>query len=269
MGIIIAGLISVTVLGGLLAVLLSFSSEIFYVKQDEVLESLIKILPGLNCGSCGYPGCSAYAEALVKGEETDLTKCKPGGESLIPEIGDVLNIEVSGSGVKMQAVVCCGADHGKMAKDFIYKGWKNCEAASKIFRGEQSCKYACLGLGSCVAVCPTNAIKINKQGQVTITKKLCTGCGICVEMCPVNVIELIPYESDFYIACKSHNSGKITRAFCSVGCIGCKICEKKAPNGGFTVRDNLAEIDYSELTNSERAIAAEACPVKCIQNKKK
>ena len=48
------------------------------------------------------------------------------------------------------------------------------------------------------------------------------------------------------VACNSRDKGGIVRKYCTVGCIGCKICEKKSPEGGFWVENFLAEIDYSK-----------------------
>ena len=48
------------------------------MEKDETVEALDGALPGLNCGACGYAGCSGYAEALAEKKEDDITKCKPG-----------------------------------------------------------------------------------------------------------------------------------------------------------------------------------------------
>ena len=69
------------ILGGIGLVLgigLAIASIIFYVKPDTRVEDIKAMLPNYNCGACGFPGCSGMAEAIVKGEVTDLTKCKPG-----------------------------------------------------------------------------------------------------------------------------------------------------------------------------------------------
>ena len=76
---------SFLILGGLgltFGVILAISSKIFYVKTDTRIEDVKKLLPNYNCGACGFAGCSGFAEAIVKGEATDLSRCKPGKPDL-------------------------------------------------------------------------------------------------------------------------------------------------------------------------------------------
>lgn len=64
---------------GLLAGLgLAIAAKVLHVKEDERIEAIAKMLPNANCGACGYAGCKALAEAIVKGEEEKINKCKPG-----------------------------------------------------------------------------------------------------------------------------------------------------------------------------------------------
>ena len=48
-----------------LGVLLGFFKKLFYVPVDETVEKIRNCLPGANCGGCGYPGCSGFANALT------------------------------------------------------------------------------------------------------------------------------------------------------------------------------------------------------------
>lgn len=69
------------ILGGLglvLGALLAISSKIFYVKTDTRVDDIKEMLPNYNCGSCGYAGCSGFAEAIVDGKVKVLSQCKPG-----------------------------------------------------------------------------------------------------------------------------------------------------------------------------------------------
>lgn len=63
-------------LGGVLGLVLGISSKVFEVKVDPRIEQVTKLLPGYNCGACGYPGCAGMAEALVN-KETAVITCKP------------------------------------------------------------------------------------------------------------------------------------------------------------------------------------------------
>ena len=67
-------------LGLLLGFGLAIATKFFHVKEDERIEEVAKRLPNYNCGSCGYAGCKALAEAIVTGKEENLRKCKPGKE---------------------------------------------------------------------------------------------------------------------------------------------------------------------------------------------
>ena len=69
-------------LGLILGLGLAIAAKILYVKEDERIDEVAKRLPNYNCGSCGYAGCKAMAEAVVTGKEENLKKCKPGKEDL-------------------------------------------------------------------------------------------------------------------------------------------------------------------------------------------
>lgn len=74
-----------TVLGLVFGFGLAIASKVFYVKVDTRVEDIKNILPNANCGACGYPGCQAYAEAIVSGKATNLSQCKPGLKAGKPE----------------------------------------------------------------------------------------------------------------------------------------------------------------------------------------
>ncbi len=71
-------LITLGVMGLLLGLGLAYSAEFFKVEIDERLETVTNLLPGYNCGACGYPGCSGFAEGIMDGEVDKLSDCKPG-----------------------------------------------------------------------------------------------------------------------------------------------------------------------------------------------
>ena len=64
------------------------------------------------------------------------------------------------------------------------------------------------------------------------------------------------------VACNSTDRGAVVRKYCKVGCTACRICEKKCPEGGYRVEDNLCRIDYQVTGDRQEAVAA--CPPKCI-----
>lgn len=71
----IKAVICMLVIGGVLGGLLSIASKVFHVEVDEREEKVTGMLPGYNCGACGYPGCSGLAHSMVTGE-VDTFMCK-------------------------------------------------------------------------------------------------------------------------------------------------------------------------------------------------
>lgn len=257
------GFISVAVVGGLLGLGLAVASKKFRVEKDKTVEALNNVLPGLNCGSCGYAGCGLYAEALAGGIDSDIGKCKPGGADALAGLGKLLGVEVDTSAVKMVAQVHCRGGKDTSEKRFVYEGLKDCNAASLLFGGDKSCQYGCLGLGSCMQVCPVDAISYDSEGLVWVDKEKCISCEKCVAVCPTKVIKMIPYDADVIVACNSKDKGKDTKSKCKVGCIGCQICAKKFPEAGYKITDNLSVIGYTDRGQG-RLDAVEKCPTKCI-----
>ncbi len=258
---IIYSFLSVTVLGALLGIGLAIAAKVLAVIKDERIEKVDEILPGVNCGGCGYAGCSAYAEAIVK-DDADITLCAPGGAETAKSIAAIMGKEVSVSGEKKVAQVHCRGNQQKSEYRFEYSGVKDCNAMFLYFQGDKICKSGCLGQGSCIKVCPVNAISYNSEGLVIVDKEICIACGKCIDVCPTHVMKYVPYSADYIVACNSMEKGAAVRKFCSVGCIGCKVCEKKSPDGGFVVENFLATIDYSQ--NGDRKAAADACKPGCI-----
>lgn len=90
-------------IGLVLGLGLAIAAKILYVKEDERIEEVAKRLPNYNCGSCGYAGCKAMAEAIVTGKEENLKKCKPGKEDLnFKPIIDYLNEHPNEDGSKVK-----------------------------------------------------------------------------------------------------------------------------------------------------------------------
>lgn len=254
--------ISVGALGALLGLGLAIASRALAVKKDKKLEDIENALPGLNCGACGYAGCSSYAEALTQNEE-DLSKCGPGGADTVNELAKLLggaSVEVSSE--RLVAQVHCRGGRTKAKLQFSYNGVNDCNAAYMLFKGNKECKYGCLGMGSCIEVCPVDAIDYNEEGLVWVNKDTCISCGKCISVCPTGVMKWVPESADYIVACNSNDKGGVVKKYCEVGCIGCKLCVKKSPEGGFVVENFLAIIEYDQ--KGDREAAAEACPPKCI-----
>lgn len=235
------------------------------VKVNPQLKKILEILPGTNCGACGYAGCEGYAQGMAN-SEAPVNLCAPGGGEVAQRLAEALGVELKDIEQKV-AILKCQGGKAEVGNSFLYYGVENCRAAYLVHGGPKSCVYGCLGLGTCVEVCPFDAIKLGDNCLPIIDENLCTGCGLCVDACPVNIIALIPFPQKIYVGCSSYDKGKETRTICSVGCIACKICEKSCPYDAIHVIDNVAEIDYSKCTSC--GICVHKCPTKSIVDKVK
>jgi len=74
-------IVMMIVLGAALGLLLGIAGVFFTVEEDTRVEQITAMLPGLNCGACGFPGCNGLANALVTGEAKDPAQCKPSTEA--------------------------------------------------------------------------------------------------------------------------------------------------------------------------------------------
>ncbi|MEF9983122.1 MAG: RnfABCDGE type electron transport complex subunit B [Oscillospiraceae bacterium] len=249
----------VTVIGILSGLILALASKFMAVKVDERFDKVRECLPGANCGACGFAGCDAYANALLKGE-TPTNLCTPGGADTAKALSCVLGVECE-EVVPQYAVVKCNGCTQNTQKLVDFVGAKTCKAAAMYYGGDGTCAYSCLGYGDCEKACPYDAIHII-DGVAKVDKLNCIGCGICAKTCPKSIINIIPTANNIAVTCSSKAKGAVTRKVCSVGCIGCKKCEKACPNGAITVNDNLAYIDPSKCTNCGLCMAE--CPVKAI-----
>ncbi len=256
-------LIAVVSMGGLgvfFGVVLALASKKFAVQVDERIAKTREILPGANCGACGFAGCDAFAEAVVN-REAPLTGCTAGGPDVSNKIAQVLGIDCDTEQVRKYAKVLCSGDCQKSKDKYIYIGLQDCNAAVQLAGGSKSCQYGCLGLGSCVKACNFNAITI-VNGIAVVDQNKCTGCGKCIDECPKGLIELVPETSRVQVYCKSEDRGKTVKQNCQVGCIGCRICVRECKFDAISFDDNLAHIDYEKCTNC--MVCAEKCPTGAI-----
>jgi len=231
-----------------------------YVKVDEREQVMRGVMPGANCGACGFPGCNSYAAALLEGDvATNL--CPPGGPDLVKRIGEVLGTDGGEEIVEKAAVVHCCADEDACRVKMDYIGMSTCVAAHQLFGGQTACTFGCLGFGDCMKVCPTGAVCIEK-GLARIDTRKCNGCGLCVKACPSHVITVDDATIAVAILCKNTEKGGALKDKCTKGCIGCMKCVKACPSQAITVTDSLASIDYSKCDGCGKCI--ESCVKGCI-----
>ncbi len=252
---IIAAILVVGGTGLAFGLLLAFAAHIFSVKKDEREEEILEVLPGANCGSCGYAGCGAYAEAVVNGT-APVNACSVGKAPVANEIARIMGTN-AGEVKEVVARVMCGGERGSAVYKFDYTGILDCVAASKFAGGAKKCESGCLGFGSCKAACPFDAIDI-KNGIAVVDENKCQACGKCVKACPKNLIQLIPKSSKVWVLCSNPETGRYVNQYCQKGCIGCKLCEKECKFDAIHVIDNHAVINYDKCKNC--GLCAKKCP---------
>jgi electron transport complex protein RnfB len=255
----LAAILSLGCIGLIAAIALGFAAKKFAVEVDPRELAALEVLPGANCGACGFPGCAGYAKALVAGT-IDLNQCPPGGAEVVTKLAHILGVEATAVAREIVVVLCQG-DNRKAQLKYQYLGLEDCNAAQRIAGGPKACPGGCLGLGSCQRICPFDAIEITVDGLAVISREKCTGCRKCVAVCPRDVIRMTPFSSTIHVLCNSHDKGAMVRKYCQVGCIGCHICKKTVPNA-YIIEDFLASVVYEEDLDAAEAIAK--CPTKCI-----
>lgn len=254
---------ALSALGAICGSGLYYISKRYATEMDERVNQVMEILPGANCGACGYGSCEGLAEAVVKAvdEVKRIPRCILGGDEVTSEIESILGIHAERPEKQISRLRCSG---GSRCQDrFRYVGVDDCrEVIFLSEEGDKACTHACVGHGTCARICPFDAITMGVDGLPIIDRYYCRGCGLCVKECPRKVLTLSKIDEHFYVACSSHEPGKVVRKICEMGCIACKICEKNCPVDAVHVVDNLAVIDPEKCTGC--AICYEKCPRKVI-----
>ncbi len=264
-------LIAVIVLGGIAlvsAVVLYVCSKKFAVHEDPRLAQVAEILPGANCGGCGYPGCSGMAAALVKGADAGSLEglyCPVGGVGVMGQVADLLGMAVANTEPKV-AVVRCNGTCEMRPRIAEYNGLRTCTAMNSCSAGETACGYGCLGCGDCVKACAFGAITMNPEtGLPEVDEEKCAGCGACAKACPRHVIELRKKGLKgrrVYVRCVNKDKGAAAMKACKAACIGCGKCEKECKFDAITIENNLSYIDPDKCRMCRKCV--EACPTHAI-----
>ena len=265
-------LIAVIVLGaiGLIAALvLYFTSKKFAVKEDPRIGQVNEVLPGANCGGCGFPGCGGMASACVKAADAGSLEglnCPVGGQPVMEKVAAILGMKVEASAPKLAVVRCNGTCENR-PRTIIYDGVKSCRIANTTCMGETACAYGCLGCGDCVNACQFDAIKMNEEtGLPEVDSTKCTACGAGAKACPRNIIEIRVVKGakkmGVVVECMNKDKGAVAMKACKAACIGCQKCVKVCAFDAVHVENNLAYIDPEKCRNCRKC--EQECPKKAI-----
>ena len=259
MQIIIITTLVIAVIGAVVGAGLVFTGNKFHVDVDERETAVREQLPGNNCGACGFAGCDALAAAIAKGE-APVNACPVGGAPVAAKLGEIMGTSAEAMERRVAFVRCkgtCEVTHNQGN----YVGVMDCRSAVLAGINVTDCTYGCLGFGSCVTVCPENAIRV-VNGVAMVNRKKCVGCGLCVKACPRGLIELVPESKRVIVQCSNRDKGPQVKKVCSAGCIGCGFCQRVCESGAINVVANLANVNYANCTQCGKCV--EKCPVKVI-----
>lgn len=268
MSLIIQAVIVLGIIAVVAATVLYICSKKFAVYEDPRIGQVTEILPGANCGGCGFPGCSGMADALVKGCDAgslDGLNCPVGGADVMSKVADLLGMAIANSDPKVAVVRCNGtcANRPKIAE---YHGLRTCSAMNACGAGETACGFGCLGCGDCVAACQFGAICINPEtGIPEVDEEKCTACGACVKACPRHIIELRkkgPKGRRVYVSCVNKDKGPAAMKACKAACIGCGKCAKECAFDAITIENNVSYIDPDKCRLCRKC--EKVCPTHAI-----
>ena len=252
-------LIFMLVLGLALGLIIGLAAKFFAVEHDPRIEQVEEMLPGTNCGACGFAGCADMARALVAGQ-AGPEQCPSSPSEAVRQIAAFLGIEAA-ERTRQAAAVRCGGDDRAASRAAGYNGVADCRSAALVAGGAKGCEYGCLGLGTCSRVCPFNAIEM-RDGLAIVHPEVCTGCGKCLAACPRNLIVLAPVSSPVHIFCNSPLRGAAKTKVCKVSCIGCRKCQKEAGAESIEMDGFLARVIYDRPPPVE---VAAVCPTGCLK----
>jgi electron transport complex protein RnfB len=255
-------LTAVGALGGLslvLASLLVLANRRLHVEEDPRIDAVEEMLPHVNCGACGYPGCRPFAEALVGGEALP-GRCTVGSDEERARIAAFLGVDV-GAQEKVVARLACAGGSNVSRSHARYDGLATCRAAAQVAGGGKGCFWGCLGLADCAEACDFDAIHMDAHDLPVVDEEACTACGDCVDACPKDLFSLHPVSHRLWVACRSLEAGDGLLDDCEVACTACGRCAADAP-GLVHMEQNLPVVDYARGGQTRAAI--ERCPTGAI-----
>jgi len=247
------------------AIIIFFVEKKFKIIENPKIDEVQGILPGANCGGCGFAGCRNFAESIVKAGNMENLYCPVGGNEVAKKIASILGI-IANEKAPQIAVVRCNGTYAHASLKIKYEGTSSCTFINNLFHGENGCAYGCIGGGDCVRVCTFDAMYMNsKTGLPVVIEDKCTACGTCVKACPRGIIELRNKGRDnkrIFVACNNKEKGVVAQKNCQVACIGCNKCVKVCTYNAITLKDYLAYIDFEKCELCRKCVTE--CPSESI-----
>jgi len=155
---------SLTVMGVALGGMLGAAARFLKVEEDPLEVELLAMLPGSQCGQCGYVGCGQAAAALAHGTAAP-TICTPGGKAVAEALAKRLGVSID-----LSEHVEKGPEYAVVIEDL------------------------CIGCTRCIKECSVDAIFGATKQMHTIIADACHACTKCVDVCPTEAIVMKPVE---------------------------------------------------------------------------
>lgn len=248
-------------MGGSFGILIALANARFRVDEDPRLDQLSDLLPGANCGACGFAGCRAFAEAALGGKVAPAG-CTVMGEAELEDVAELLGVGVGDADRRVARLLCAGGDDVAFRKA-DYAGIGSCAAAVAVGGGGKACTWGCVGFADCAVSCDFDAITMTPQGLPLVDPARCTACNDCVEACPLDLFVLLPLDAPLLVQCRNLLEGDAAEAVCSVACNACRRCVQDAEDGLITMDRGLAVVNYERIDRANPGAVAR-CPTGAI-----